>query len=92
MDASYLDLLMAQQEEVSGAEDTGIEGGGGGIWVVAHIVDGAIAPVTLEAIGAARNLADSLGAYVYGVLLGEGAGAREGAERLIRHLKSPALS
>jgi len=28
--------------------------------------------VTLEAIGAARSLADSLGAYVYGVLLGEG--------------------
>ncbi|HIE38249.1 MAG TPA: hypothetical protein EYP77_04120, partial [Anaerolineae bacterium] len=66
MDASYLDLLMAQQEEVSEAE------GGGGIWVVADVVDGAVAPVTLEALGAARTLADSLGAYVYGVLLGEG--------------------
>jgi electron transfer flavoprotein alpha subunit len=30
-----------------------------------------VAPVTLEALGAARTLADSLGAYVYGVLLGE---------------------
>ncbi|MBN1954884.1 MAG: electron transfer flavoprotein subunit alpha/FixB family protein [Anaerolineae bacterium] len=67
MDASYLDLLMAQQEEVAEAE-----GGGGGIWVVADLVDGGVAPVTLEAIGAARNLADSLGAYVYGVLLGDG--------------------
>jgi electron transfer flavoprotein alpha subunit len=67
MDASYLDLLMAQQEEV-----TEEAAGGGGVWVVADVVDGAIAPVTLEAIGAARNLADSLGAYVYGVLLGEG--------------------
>ncbi len=67
MDASYLDLLMAQQEEVTEAE-----GGGGGIWVVADVVDGAVAPVTLEALGAARTLADSLGAYVYGVLLGEG--------------------
>ena len=67
MDASFLDLLMAQQEEVSEAE-----GGGGGIWVVADVVDGAVAPVTLEAIGAARTLADALGAYVYGVLLGEG--------------------
>jgi len=67
MDASFLDLLMAQQEEVSEAE-----GGGGGIWVVADVVGDAIAPVTLEAIGAARTLADALGAYVYGVLLGEG--------------------
>lgn len=67
MDTSYLDLLMAQQEEVA-EEATG----GGGVWVVADLVDGAVAPVTLEAIGAARTLADSLGAYVYGVLLGEG--------------------
>lgn len=66
MDASFLDLLMAQQEEVSEAE------GGGGIWVVADVVDGAVAPVTLEAIGAARTLAGSLGAYVYAVLLGSG--------------------
>jgi electron transfer flavoprotein alpha subunit len=70
MDASYLDLLMAQQEDVSEAE--GAEGGGGGVWVVADVADGAVAPVTLEALGAARTLADSLGAYVYGVLLGEG--------------------
>ncbi|HEY67457.1 MAG TPA: electron transfer flavoprotein subunit alpha, partial [Thermoflexia bacterium] len=65
MDVSYLDLLMAQQEEVTEAE-------GGGIWVVADVVDGAVAPVTLEALGAARTLADALGAYVYGVLLGQG--------------------
>jgi electron transfer flavoprotein alpha subunit len=64
---SYLDLLMAQQGE-SAVEATG----GGGIWVVADVVDGAIAPVTLEGVGAARNLAGSLGAYVYGVLLGQG--------------------
>jgi electron transfer flavoprotein alpha subunit len=67
MDASYLDLLMAQQEEVTEAE-----GGGGGVWVVADVVDDTIAPVTLEALGAARTLADALGAYVYVVLLGEG--------------------
>lgn len=66
MDASFLDLLMAQQEEVTEAE------GGGGIWVVADVVNGEIAPVTLEAIGAARNLAGALGAYVYAVLLGDG--------------------
>jgi electron transfer flavoprotein alpha subunit len=72
MDASYLDLLMAQQEEAPEAEGAEAEAGGGGIWVVAEVVEGAVAPVTLEALGAARNLADSLGAYVYGVLLGEG--------------------
>lgn len=66
MTASFLDLLMAQQEEVTEAE------GGGGIWVVADVVNGEIALVTLEAIGAARNLAGSLGAYVYAVLLGDG--------------------
>jgi electron transfer flavoprotein alpha subunit len=66
MDLSYLDLLMAQQEEVAEAE------GGGGVWVVADLMDGAVAPVTLQALGAARTLADSLGAYVYGALLGEG--------------------
>lgn len=66
MDLSYLDLLMAQQEEIAEAE------GGGGVWVVADVINGAVAPVTLEALGAARTLADSLGAYVYGVLLGEG--------------------
>ena len=67
MDASYLDLVMAQQEEVFEEAE-----GGGGVWVVADISDDEIAPVTLEAIGAARTLADSLGAYVYVVLLGDG--------------------
>lgn len=67
MDASYLDLIMAQQEEAFEEAE-----GGGGIWVVADLSDDGIASVTLEAIGAARTLADSLGAYVYAVLLGDG--------------------
>ncbi|MGD8966770.1 MAG: electron transfer flavoprotein subunit alpha/FixB family protein [Anaerolineae bacterium] len=66
MDASFLDLMMAQQEETFEEAD-----GGGGAWVVADLLEGQIAPVTLEAIGAARTLADSLGAYVYAVLLGD---------------------
>jgi len=70
MDASYLDLLMAQQEEPAEAEGMEAEGGGG-IWVVADVANGAVTPVALQALGAARTLADSLGAYVYGVLLGE---------------------
>jgi electron transfer flavoprotein alpha subunit len=70
MGDSYLDLLMAQQEE---APTEGITAeGGGGVWVVADVVNGELAPVILEAFGAARTLADMLGAYVYGVLLGEG--------------------
>jgi electron transfer flavoprotein alpha subunit len=67
MDASFLDLMMAQQEEAFEEAE-----GGGGIWVVADLAEGQIAPVTWEAIGAARTLADSLGAYVYSVLLGGG--------------------
>jgi electron transfer flavoprotein alpha subunit len=70
MSDSYLDLLMAQQETTE--EEVSAEGGGGGIWVVADVTDGAIAPVTLETVGAARTLADALGAYVYAVLLGDG--------------------
>lgn len=70
MDESYLDLLMAQQEEAPQPE---VEGGGG-VWVVADVIDGAIAPVTLEALGAARTLADAVGAYVHGLVLGEGVG------------------
>jgi electron transfer flavoprotein alpha subunit len=58
---------MAQQEEV-----TEVEGDGGGVWVVADLVDGEVPPLTLEALGVARTLADSLGAYVFGVLLGDG--------------------
>jgi electron transfer flavoprotein alpha subunit len=70
MGDSYLDLLMAQQEEAPTEEVAA--GGGGGIWIVADIFDDAVAPVSLEAIGAARTLADALGAYVYAVLLGDG--------------------
>jgi electron transfer flavoprotein alpha subunit len=66
MDASFLDLMMAQQEEVFEEAE-----GGGGVWVVADVAEGQIAAVTLEVIGAARTLADSLGAYVYAVLLGD---------------------
>jgi electron transfer flavoprotein alpha subunit len=58
--------MMAQQEETFEEAE-----GGGGVWVVADLREDQIAPVTLEAIGAARTLADSLGAYVYAVLLGD---------------------
>lgn len=64
MDASFLDLIMAQQDEVLEEAE-----GGGGVWVVADVVEGSIPPVTLEAVGAARSLADALGAYVYAVVV-----------------------
>lgn len=69
MDFSYLDDWM---EEEAGAE--AIEEGGEGyrhIWVVAEAVDGALLPASLEALGQARDLADQIGVYVYGALLGE---------------------
>lgn len=66
MDASYLDLVMAQQEEAFEEAE-----GGGGVWLVAEVMRGEISPVSLEAMGVARTLAESLGAYVYAVLLGD---------------------
>ena len=66
MGASYLDLVMAQQEETFEEAE-----GGGGVWVVTDLLEDRIASVSLEAVGAARTVADSLGAYVYAVLLGD---------------------
>ena len=66
MDASYLDLMMAQQEETFGEAE-----GGGGVWISADITEKVTYPKPQKAIGAARTLADALGAYVYAVLLGD---------------------
>lgn len=68
MDFSYLDDWM--DEELGGEA---IEEGGEGyrnIWVLAEVAGGEIAPASLEALGQARELADQIGVYVYGVLLG----------------------
>jgi electron transfer flavoprotein alpha subunit len=70
MDFSYLDQLL---EEEVGKEE--IEEGGTGyrnIWVVAETANGALLPDTLPVLGQARELADQIGVYVYGVLLGIG--------------------
>jgi electron transfer flavoprotein alpha subunit len=72
MDFSYLDDWT---EEEAGPE---IEEGGEGyrnIWVLAQAGGGALLPATLEAMGQARDLADQIGVYVYGVLLGQGVSA-----------------
>jgi electron transfer flavoprotein alpha subunit len=68
MDFSYLDSWM--DEELGGEA---IEEGGEGyrnIWVLAETAGAEILPASLEALGQARELADQIGVYVYGLLLG----------------------
>ena len=76
MDFSYLDDW-AEEEDV-------IQEGGEGyrnIWVVAEAEAAALHPASLSAMGQARELADQIGCYVYGLLLGEG--TKPLGERLI---------
>jgi len=42
-----------------------------GVWVFSEVKDGGIAPVSLELLGAARQLADKRKTHVAGVLIGE---------------------
>jgi electron transfer flavoprotein alpha subunit len=68
MDFSYLDDW--KEEELGGEA---LEEGGEGyrnIWVLAETAGGGLLPASLEALGQARELADQIGVYVYGVLLG----------------------
>jgi electron transfer flavoprotein alpha subunit len=68
MDFSYLDDW-AEEE----AGEAVVEGGEGyrNIWVMAETAGGELRPATLEVLGQARELADQIGVYVYGVLLGD---------------------
>jgi len=63
MDISDLGALLGESLPPAGA-------GGQGIWVVAEIRENALSAATLEALGAARGLADRLGATVGVALLG----------------------
>lgn len=63
MDLDFLESMLGEAEEESPYRD---------IWVVAEKEGDAIAPVVLEMLGRARQLADRLGVYVKAVLLGEG--------------------
>jgi electron transfer flavoprotein alpha subunit len=69
MDFSYLDSWIEEEAGKEVIEETGT--GYRNIWVVAEAADGALIPASLQAMGAARDLADQIGVYVYGVLLGE---------------------
>ncbi|HZO32262.1 MAG TPA: electron transfer flavoprotein subunit alpha/FixB family protein, partial [Chloroflexota bacterium] len=44
----------------------------GGVLVVAETIDGALAPISAELVGAGKALADALGTSVMAVLLGSG--------------------
>jgi electron transfer flavoprotein alpha subunit len=55
-------------------EEPAIEEAGEGyrhIWVVAETPGNALHPATLEAMGQARQMADQIGVYVFGLLLGD---------------------
>jgi electron transfer flavoprotein alpha subunit len=69
MDFSFLDDWT---EEEAGPQLA--QGGEGyrNVWVLAEAVNGALHAATLEAMGQARDLADQIGVYVYGVLFGSG--------------------
>jgi electron transfer flavoprotein alpha subunit len=69
MDFSFLDDWV---EEEAGPEIA--EGGEGyrNIWVLAETARGALLPASLAAMGQGRELADQIGVYVYGLLLGKG--------------------
>jgi electron transfer flavoprotein alpha subunit len=69
MDFSYLDDWT---EDEAGEAVEEIGEGYRNIWVAAETAEDALLPATLEAMGQAREMADMIGVYVYGVLLGRG--------------------
>lgn len=69
MDFSFLDDWA---EEEAGPQIAEAGEGYRNIWVFAEMAEGALCASTLEVMGQARDLADQIGVYVYGVLLGEG--------------------
>ncbi len=69
MDFSYLDDWM-DDEPI--AEIQGLAEGHRHIWVLADVESGALHPAGVEAMGQAREMADQIGVYVFGLLLGDG--------------------
>lgn len=67
MDFSYLDDWT---EEEAGATIEEVGEGYRHVWVLAETEGGALLPATFEAMGQARDLADQIGVYLYGILLG----------------------
>lgn len=76
MDLDYLQSLMGGDEiaeEESGYQD---------IWVIGETEADELTPLTRAIVGKARELANGLGVYVWGVLFGQG--LEPAAERMIR--------
>jgi electron transfer flavoprotein alpha subunit len=78
MDFSYLDDW--PEEEIGAGVDEAGEGYRN-IWVVAELDGNQPLPATLQAMGQARDLADQIGVYVFGIVVGDG--ASQAAESLI---------
>jgi len=79
MDLEHLQFLLGE-EAVTVEEEEGV--GYRHVWVVAERDGDALAPVTLECLGLARQMASTLGAYVMAVLLG---GDETLAQELVYH-------
>lgn len=69
MDFSYLEDW-DDEEPLPAIQDSGE--GHRNIWVLAQVAGDTLHPSTGEAMGQARELADQIGVYVFGLLLGEG--------------------
>jgi electron transfer flavoprotein alpha subunit len=69
MDFSYLDDW-TEDEPGDAIEEIGE--GYRNVWVLAEIAGDTLLPAALEAMGQARDMADQIGCYVFGLLLGEG--------------------
>jgi electron transfer flavoprotein alpha subunit len=82
MDFSYLDDWLEEEEKEQPAVPE-VGEGYRNIWVFAESRAGALVPATLETAGQARGLADRIGVYVYGVLVGRDDEAL--AQELISH-------
>ena len=70
MDFSFFDDWTEEEEGEPTIEEVGE--GYRNIWVVAEFTEGVVQRDSLAAVGQARELADQIGVYVYGLLLGEG--------------------
>ncbi len=80
MDFSYLDSIV---EGEAGAAEEQAAGGAGDIWVLGEVKDGSLRPDVLPLVCKARDMADTLGVAVCGVLIGSG--VRDAAGELFRY-------
>jgi electron transfer flavoprotein alpha subunit len=69
MDFSFLDDWAEEETGKQAIEE--VSEGYRNIWVAAEAMNGVLLPTSLVAMGQARELADQIGVYVYGVLLGK---------------------